>query len=125
VTKVLSKTILIIKDTPLNMKLFNDVLESSGYRTLKINDGHQAIAIARDDRPDLILMDTQLPEVSGREVTKWIKDDKTSCVISIIAVTALAMKDDEERTRRGGCEGYISKPISVVTFLETVTQQIG
>lgn len=124
-TKVLSKTILIIKDTPLNMKLFNDVLESSGYRTLKINDGHQAIAIARDDRPDLILMDTQLPEVSGREVTKWIKDDKTSCVISIIAVTALAMKDDEERTRRGGCEGYISKPISVVTFLETVTQQIG
>jgi two-component system cell cycle response regulator DivK len=107
------------------MKLFNDVLESSGYRTLKINDGHQAIAIARDDRPDLILMDTQLPEVSGREVTKWIKDDKTSCVISIIAVTALAMKDDEERTRRGGCEGYISKPISVVTFLETVTQQIG
>ena len=124
-TKVASKTILISKDKPLNMKLFNDVLESSGYRTLKTNDGHQAIAIARDDRPDLILMDIQLREVSGLEVTKWIKDDETSCDISIIAVTALAMKDDEKRIRRGGGERYISKPISIVTFLETVTQQIG
>ena len=124
-TKVASKTILISKDKPLNMKLFKDVLESSGYRTLKTNDGHQAIAIARDDRPDLILMDIQLREVSGLEVTKWIKDDETSCDISIIAVTALAMKDDEKRIRRGGCERYISKPISIVTFLETVTQQIG
>jgi len=70
-------------------------------------------------------MDIQLPEVSGLEVTKWMKDDETLCDIPIIAVTAFAMKGDEERIRRGGCEGYISKPISVATFLETVTQHIG
>ena len=77
VTKAPTKTILIVEDNPLNMKRFNDVLESSGYRTLKTNDGRQAISIARDDRPDLILMDIQLPEVSGLEVTKWMKDDET------------------------------------------------
>jgi len=125
VTKAPTKTVLIVEDNPLNMKLFNDVLESSGYRTRKTNDGRQAISIARDDRPDLILMDIQLPEVSGLEVTKWMKDDETLCDIPIIAVTAFAMKGDEERIRRGGCEGYISKPISVATFLETVTQHIG
>ena len=80
-------------------------LESSGYRTLKTNDGRQAISIARDDRADLILMDIQLPEVSGLEVTKWKKDDETLCDIPIIAVTAFAMKGDEERISRGGCEG--------------------
>lgn len=125
VTKTLTKTILIVEGNPLNMNLFNDFLESSGYRTLKTNDGRQAISIARDDRADLILMDIQLPEVSGLEVTKWKKDDETLCDIPMIAVTAFAMKGDEERIPRGGCEGYISKPISVATFLETVTQHIG
>lgn len=119
------KTILIVEDNLLNMKLFKDVLQSGGYRTLSTNDGRKAISIARDDRPDLILMDIQLPEVSGLEVTKWMKDDDTLRDIPIIAVTAFAMKGDEERIRRGGCEGYISKPISVSTFLETVTHHIG
>lgn len=119
------KTILIVEDNLLNMKLFKDVLQCGGYRTLSTNDGREAISIARDDRPDLILMDIQLPEVSGLEVTKWMKDDEALRDIPIIAVTAFAMKGDEERIRRGGCEGYISKPISVSTFLETVTHHIG
>lgn len=119
------KTILIVEDNPLNMKLFNDVLEGSGYRTLSTNDGRAAMAIAESDRPDLILMDIQLPEVNGLEVTKWIKDKESLRDIPIIAITALAMRGDEERIRRGGCEGYISKPITVKHFLETVNQHIS
>jgi two-component system cell cycle response regulator DivK len=119
------KTILIVEDNPLNMKLFNDVLEGSGYRTLSTNDGRTAMAMAEADRPDLILMDIELPEVNGLEVTRWIKDKENLRDIPIIAVTALAMRGDEERIRRGGCEGYISKPITVKRFLETVNQHIG
>ena len=74
---------------------------------------------------DLILMDIQLPEVSGLEVTKWLKDDEDLKHIPVIAVTAFAMKGDEERIRQGGCEAYISKPISVVKFLETVRSYLG
>jgi len=76
--------------------------------------------IARTNRPDLILMDIQLPEVSGLEVTKWIKEDDNLRAIPVVAVTAFAMKGDEEKIREGGCEAYISKPISVTQFLETV-----
>ena len=119
------KTILIVEDNPLNMKLFNDVLEGSGYRTLSTNDGRTAMELAEVNRPDLILMDIELPEVSGLEVTKWIKDKDSLKDIPIIAVTALAMRGDEERIRRGGCEGYISKPITVKRFLETVQHHIA
>jgi two-component system, cell cycle response regulator DivK len=119
------KTILIVEDNPLNMKLFNDVLEGSGYRTILTNDGRAAMALAESDRPDLILMDIELPEVNGLEVTKWIKDRESLRDIPIIAVTALAMRGDEERIRRGGCEGYISKPITVKRFLEAVSHHLG
>jgi len=78
--------------------------------------------MARSERPDLILMDIQLPEVSGLEVTKWIKEDDDLKAIPIIAVTAFAMKGDEEKIREGGCEAYIAKPISVTNFLETVAR---
>jgi two-component system cell cycle response regulator DivK len=81
--------------------------------------------MARDHRPDLILMDIQLPEVSGLEVTKWIKEDETLRSIPVIAVTAFAMKGDEEKIRSGGCEAYIAKPISVATFLETIERVLG
>src|SRR5688500_1477010 len=114
------KTVLIVEDNELNMKLFNDLLEAHGYATLKTADGIEAIELARTHRPDLILMDIQLPEVSGLEVTKWIKEDDNLKSIPIIAVTAFAMKGDEEKIREGGCEAYIAKPISVVQFLETV-----
>jgi two-component system, cell cycle response regulator DivK len=119
------KTVLIVEDNELNMKLFHDLLDAHGYRTLQTRNGMEALALARSHRPDLILMDIQLPEVSGLEVTKWLKDDDSLRTIPVIAVTAFAMKGDEERIREGGCEAYISKPISVPSFLETVRHFIG
>lgn len=115
-----SKTVLVVEDNELNMKLFHDLLEAHGYNILQTKDGVEALNLARSHHPDLILMDIQLPEVSGLEVTKWIKDDDTLREIPVIAVTAFAMKGDEEKIREGGCEAYISKPISVTHFLETV-----
>src|SRR6266853_5483214 len=114
------KRVLIVEDNDLNMKLFNDLLEAHGYFTLQTKDGVEALRMARLHRPDLILMDIQLPEVSGLEVTKWLKEDDELRSIPIIAVTAFAMKGDEEKIREGGCEAYIAKPISVANFLEVV-----
>jgi two-component system, cell cycle response regulator DivK len=114
------KKVLIVEDNELNMKLFNDLLVAHGYGTLMTKDGVEAIALARQHRPDLILMDIQLPEVSGLQVTQWLKEDEDLRTIPIIAVTAFAMKGDEEKIRDGGCEAYIAKPISVASFLRTV-----
>lgn len=114
------KTVLVVEDNELNMKLFHDLLEAHGYDILQTKDGMEALKLARDERPDLILMDIQLPEVSGLEVTKWIKEDENLKEIPVVAVTAFAMKGDEEKIREGGCEAYIAKPISVANFLETV-----
>ncbi|QPC45140.1 response regulator [Kaustia mangrovi] len=116
----MAKTVLIVEDNELNMKLFHDLLEAHGYNTLQTRDGLSALEIARENMPDLILMDIQLPEVSGLEVTKWLKEDDDLRQIPVIAVTAFAMKGDEERIREGGCEAYISKPISVASFLQTI-----
>ena len=121
----MAKKVLIVEDNELNMKLFHDLLEAHGYDTLQTKDGMEALKIARAHRPDLILMDIQLPEVSGLEVTKWIKEDDDLRSIPIIAVTAFAMKGDEERIREGGCEAYISKPISVTHFLDTIRRLMG
>jgi two-component system, cell cycle response regulator DivK len=115
-----TKTVLIVEDNELNMKLFHDLLEAHGYETLQTRDGIDALKIAREHKPDLILMDIQLPEVSGLEVAKWIKEDDELKSIPIVAVTAFAMKGDEENIKQGGCEAYIAKPISVARFLETV-----
>ncbi len=122
---MMSKKVLIVEDNELNMKLFHDLLDSQGYETLQTREGLSAMALARQHMPDLILMDIQLPEISGLEVTKWLKDDEELAHIPIVAVTAFAMKGDEERIRQGGCEAYISKPISVVHFLETVRKHLG
>jgi two-component system cell cycle response regulator DivK len=116
----MTKTVLIVEDNELNMKLFHDLLEAQGYETLETREGLQALSLARQHRPDLILMDIQLPEISGLEVTKWLKEDDELAKIPVIAVTAFAMKGDEERIREGGCEAYLSKPISVGLFLSTV-----
>lgn len=121
----MAKTILIVEDNKLNMKLFNDLLENNGYNVIQTSNGFQALQLAKEHQPDLILMDIQLPEVSGLEVTKWIKQDDTISSIPVIAVTAFAMKGDEERIRQGGCEAYISKPISVKTFIQTIKHYIG
>src|SRR5262252_1264482 len=121
----LGKKVLIVEDNDLNMKLFNDLLVAHGYGTLQSKDGVEALKLARQHRPDLILMDIQLPEISGLEVTKWIKEDDDLRAIPVIAVTAFAMKGDEERIRQGGCEAYLSKPISVTKFIETVKAYLG
>ena len=120
-----AKTVLIVEDNELNMKLFHDLLDAHGYKTLQTRSGIEALKIAREQRPNLILMDIQLPEVSGLEVTKWLKDDEELREIPVIAVTAFAMKGDEERIREGGCEAYISKPISVSHFLDTIKRLMG
>jgi two-component system, cell cycle response regulator DivK len=119
------KTILIVEDNELNMKLFQDLLEAHGYRSISCRSGREATELARRHRPDLIVMDIQLPDVSGLEVTKSLKQDQPLRAIPIVAVTAFAMKGDEERIREGGCEAYLSKPISVAKFIETVRQFIG
>lgn len=119
------KTILIVEDNELNMKLFNDLLEAHGYATLKTRDGVEAIKTARAHRPDLIVMDIQLPEISGLDVTKWLKEDDDLREIPVIAVTAFAMKGDEEKIREAGCQDYIAKPISVTKFLETIEKHLS
>ena len=122
---MMQKTVLIVEDNELNMKLFHDLLEAHGYATVETRSGVEAVGLARRHKPDLILMDIQLPEVSGIEVIQWIKDDDALKSIPIIAITAYAMKGDEEKIRNSGCEAYLSKPISVVKFLETVRNYIG
>jgi len=114
------KKVLIVEDNELNMKLFHDLIEACGHEILETRDGIEALKLARLHRPDLILMDIQLPEVSGLEVTRWLKEDDDLRSIPVIAVTAFAMKGDEEKIREGGCEAYIAKPISVANFLQTV-----
>ncbi len=120
-----AKTVLIVEDNELNMKLFNDLLVAHGYETIQTRSGTEALGLARQHKPDLILMDIQLPEVSGLDVTRWIKEDDELHAIPVVAVTAFAMKGDEERIRKGGCEAYISKPISVAKFLETIRRYLG
>ena len=118
----MAKTVLIVEDNELNMKLFRDLLEAHGYQTVGTSNGFEALDLVKKLRPDLILMDIQLPQVSGLDVTRWLKADPELKSIPVIAVTAFAMKGDEERIREGGCEAYLSKPISVAKFLETVRQ---
>lgn len=120
----MAKTVLIVEDNELNMKLFRDLLQAHGYDTIESREGIEALRLARERKPNLILMDIQLPEVSGLEVAKWIKEDEELKGIPIVAVTAFAMKGDEEKIRQGGCEAYLAKPISLTNFLETVEKYI-
>lgn len=121
----MSKTVLIVEDNELNMKLFVDLLEANGFSTLAARNGADGLRLAREHRPDLILMDIQLPEVSGLEITRQIKADPELKDIPVIAVTAFAMKGDEERIREGGAEAYVSKPISIGPFVELVKRYSG
>jgi len=120
----MTRTVLIVEDNELNMKLFADLLEAEGYRVLRSGEGVAGFQIARQERPDLIVMDIQLPSISGLEVTRWLKEDPELALIPVVAVTAYAMKGDEARMLEGGCEAYLAKPISVATFLETIRRLI-
>jgi two-component system cell cycle response regulator DivK len=119
------KTVLIVEDSELNMRLFNDLLEAFGYRTVKTRDGRQALPLAREHKPDLIVMDIQLPEISGLEITDRLKKDTQLKAIPVVAVTAFAMRGDEQKILAAGCDAYLSKPISVTTFLDTIKKFIG
>ena len=116
----MAKTVLVVEDNELNMKLFHDLLEAHGFKTVQTRNGKDVLDLARREKPDLILMDIQLPEVSGLDVTRWLKADSGLKHIPVIAVTAFAMKGDEQKIREGGCEDYISKPISVTHFMEVI-----
>ncbi len=118
------KLVMIVEDNDLNLKLFRDLLEAHGYATLHSRDGFQILDLARQNKPDLILMDIQLPEVSGIEITGWLKADADLRHIPIIAVTAFAMRGDEEKIRAAGCDDYLSKPIAVHQFIATVKKYL-
>ena len=119
------KKILLVDDSKTELHFLSELLTKRGFSVKTAEDGEDAMRRLGEDKPDLILMDIQLPEISGLEVTKWLKEDDQLRKIPVVAVTAFAMKGDEERIREGGCEAYISKPISVSMFLATVRQFIG
>jgi two-component system cell cycle response regulator DivK len=112
--------ILVVEDNELNLKLFCELLRAHGYLAEPVRDGREAMARARDFRPDLIVMDIQMPHISGLELIEQLKGDDELKPVPIMAVTAYAAKGDEERIRDAGAEGYVSKPISVIRFVEAV-----
>ncbi len=116
----LDKTVLVVEDNDINMKLLHDVLELHGYNVLQAKDGMEGWRMAREHRPDLILMDIRLPGISGLEATKRLKADETLKSIPVIAISAFAMAGDKEKFLEGGCDAYIPKPISIPNFLQTV-----
>ena len=115
-----NKTIMIVEDDVLHMKLFNDVLESRGYRTLRATDADCAVPLARQHHPDLIIMDIRLPFVSGLELLKCLKDENDLKDIPVIAVTALTDDWDEDEYLSRGFDAYLAKPIAISNFLKTV-----
>jgi len=112
--------ILVVEDNELNLKLFCDLLRAHGYAAEPVRDGREAVERARLFGPDLIVMDIQMPHISGLELIEQLKGDDALKAIPIMAVTAYAAKGDEERIRDAGAEGYVSKPISVIRFVEAV-----
>lgn len=116
----MAKKILVVEDNELNLKLFCDLLRAHGYEAEPVRDGREALERIRAFIPDLIIMDIQMPHISGLELIEQLKADEDLKAIPVMAVTAYAAKGDEERIRDAGAEGYVSKPISVVKFVEAV-----
>ena len=117
--------VLIIEDNAANMKLATILLESAGHTVLSATDAEAGLTSARGEQPDLILMDIQLPGMDGLEAISILKHDDATRAIPVIALTALAMKGDEERIRAAGCDGYIAKPMRYPDFLATVAAQLA
>jgi two-component system, cell cycle response regulator DivK len=118
-------TILIVEDNPTNMKLSTFLLESADYTVLAATNAEIGLTLAREARPDLILMDIQLPGMDGLEATALLKADEATRGIPVIALTALAMKGDEERILAAGCDGYIAKPLDYKDFLATIRARLA
>ncbi|MDQ2944152.1 MAG: response regulator [Candidatus Dormibacteraeota bacterium] len=117
-------TVLIVEDNAANMKLAKFLLQSAGHSVLSATDAEAGLTLAREEQPDLILMDVQLPGMDGLEATALLKRDDATRAIPVIALTALAMKGDEERIRAAGCDGYIAKPLAYREFLATISAQL-
>jgi two-component system cell cycle response regulator DivK len=117
--------VLVIEDNATNMTLAVFLLQSVGHIVLSATDAEAGLTVARAEQPDLILMDIQLPGMDGLEATALLKHDDTTRAIPVIALTALAMKGDEERIRAAGCDGYIAKPMRYKEFLATIAAQLG
>ena len=120
-----TKKVLVVEDNELNLKLFCDLLRAHGYEAEPVRDGWDAVQRARDTRPDLIVMDIQLPHITGLELIETIKADAALKDVPIMAVTAYAAKGDEERIREAGAEAYVSKPVTVSRFMEAVRSLAG
>lgn len=116
----LAKRILIVEDNELNMKLLNDILEAYGYEILKTDRGEEAIELARRAQPDLILLDIQLPDISGLDVSRRLKAEPATCRVPIVAVTAFAMSGDERRALDNGCDAYVTKPVILRDLLALI-----
>jgi two-component system, cell cycle response regulator DivK len=116
--------VLVVEDNPANMKLATFLLESAGHAVLNAQDAETGVSVARAEQPDLVLMDVQLPGMDGLQATALLKGDASTRAIPVIALTALAMKGDEERIRAAGCDGYISKPLNYKDFLAAVRTQL-
>ena len=118
-------SVLVVEDNPANMSLAVFLLESGGHTVLTATDAEAGLTVARDAQPSLILMDIQLPGMDGLEATALLKSDVATRHIPVIALTALAMKGDEERIRAAGCDGYIAKPIRYQEFLIAIAAQLA
>ncbi|MBA3675970.1 MAG: response regulator [Sphingosinicella sp.] len=116
----MANKILVVEDNELNLKLFCDLLRAHGYEAEPVRDGREAVERTRAFDPDLIIMDIQMPHISGLELIEQLKSDDALKSIPVMAVTAYAAKGDEERIRDAGAEGYVSKPISLMKFVESV-----
>jgi len=121
----MKKTVLIVEDSELNMELFDDLLQSIGYNTISSPDGSNLLSIVDEKRPDLIVMDIQLPNHSGLELTRDIKAQDHLKDIPIIAVSAFAMKGDEQKILAAGCDEYVAKPISVPAFIDLINRYLA
>jgi two-component system cell cycle response regulator DivK len=117
--------VLVVEDNAANMTLAIFLLESAGHTVLSATDAEAGLTLARDEHPNLILMDIQLPGMDGLEATALLRMDDTTRAIPVIALTALAMKGDEERIRAAGCDGYIAKPLRYRDFLTTIADQLA
>jgi len=121
----MTKTILIVEDDQKNMTLFRDLLQVSGYKTVEATDGKQGVELAKSKKPDLILMDVQLPVMDGLEATRILKADTTTGNIPILALTARAMSGDKEMILQTGCDGYLAKPVDIKELVKEVAKYLS